>query len=174
MAVEPTPSQTVGPFFSFGLCVRPTADLVAPDAADAIRIEGGVFEGAGAPVADAMVEIWQADADGVYRTDFGWGRCATDDDGRYAFATVKPGRVLDDEEGLQAPHVTMLVFARGLLKPVHTRVYFADEEKTNAEDRVLGAVDPGLRSTLVARETAGAYVFDVHLQGERETVFFAV
>ena len=174
MTVEPTPSQTVGPFFSFGLCVGRDADLVAPDAVDAIRLEGGVFDGADAPVPDAMVEIWQADGDGVYRTDFGWGRCGTDADGRYAFATIKPGRVPDDESGLQAPHVTMLVFARGLLKPVHTRVYFADEVNANAEDRVLAAVDPELRPTLLAGAKGQAYEFDVHLQGERQTVFFAV
>ena len=174
MTVEPTPSQTVGPFFSFGLCVGRSADLVAPDAAAAIRIEGGVFDGTGTPVSDAMVEMWQADGDGVYRTDFGWGRCGTDADGRYAFATIKPGRVPDGESRLQAPHVTMLVFARGLLKPVHTRVYFGDEADANAEDSVLAAVDPDLRSTLVARATGQAYEFDVRLQGDRQTVFFAV
>jgi protocatechuate 3,4-dioxygenase, alpha subunit len=113
------------------------------------------------------VEIWQADEDGRYRLDFGWGRSGCDEDGRYSFVTCKPGAV----EG-QAPHLTMMVFARGLLKPVLTRMYFPDEEEANAADPVLTAVDDA--STLVARAGDDGLEFDVRLQGDRETVFFAV
>ena len=165
MTQAPTPSQTVGPFFSFGLCDRPSAELVA----DGIRIVGRVFDGAGEPVPDAMVEVWQADADGRYRGDFGWGRCGTDGEGRFAFTTVKPGRV----DG-QAPHLVVLVFARGLLKPVLTRMYFPDETEANARDAVLAAVPEAQRATLVARARDDALEFDVRLQGDRQTAFFAL
>jgi protocatechuate 3,4-dioxygenase alpha subunit len=134
---------------------------------DGIRVTGRVLDGAGEPVSDAMVEVWQADEEGRYRADFGWGRSGCDHDGWYSFSTCKPGRV----EG-QAPHLTMMVFARGLLKPVLTRMYFPDEEEANAADRVLAGVDDP--STLVARDAAGDLEFDISLQGERETVFFAV
>jgi protocatechuate 3,4-dioxygenase alpha subunit len=163
MTLPATPSQTVGPFFSFGLCERPRADLVT----DGTRVVGRVFDGAGEPVPDAMVEIWQADADGRYRGDFGWGRCGTDAEGRFAFRTVKPGPV----EG-QAPHLVVLVFARGLLKPVLTRMYFPDED--NADDATLASVPAEDRATLVARARDDGLEFDVHLQGDRQTVFFAL
>jgi protocatechuate 3,4-dioxygenase alpha subunit len=163
--LEPTPSQTAGPFFSFSLCAQPASGLVAAGADGAIRLEGRVLDGNEEPVDDAMVEIWQADGDGRYGH---WGRSGTDAEGRYAFTTVKPGA---DGSG-QAPHVAMLVFARGLLKPVLTRVYFPDDEAANAEDPVLGAVsDP---ASLVARREDGAYRFDVRLQGDRQTTFFAL
>jgi protocatechuate 3,4-dioxygenase, alpha subunit len=159
---EPTPSQTVGPYFSIGLAREPANELVP----DATRITGRVLDGAGEPVPDAVVEVWQANEDGDYRPDFGWGRCGSDADGRFSFTTVKPGRA----EG-QAPHLTLMVFARGLLKPVLTRMYFPDEE-ANAQDPVLSGVeDP---APLVARATDGGLEFDVRLQGERESVFFAV
>jgi protocatechuate 3,4-dioxygenase alpha subunit len=174
VASAPTPSQTVGPFFSFGLCDRLQAELVEPDSDGAITIEGRVLDGDGEPVPDAMVELWQADETGRYREDFGWGRCGTDAEGRYAFVTVKPGPVPGEDGVPQAPHVTALVFARGLLKPVLTRVYFADEEEANAVDRVLSAIEDGAaRATLVA-EGRPAYRFDIRLQGERQTVFFAL
>jgi protocatechuate 3,4-dioxygenase alpha subunit len=128
-----------------------------------------VLDGAGDPVPDAMVEIWQADETGAYRGDWGWGRCGTDDDGRFAFTTVKPGSV----EG-QAPHLEMLVFARGLLKQVLTRVYFADEAEANEADSVLSLVDADDRATLIAAHEDGGYRFDVRLQGDDQTVFFAV
>jgi len=118
-------------------------------------------------VPDAMVETWQADERGEYRTDFGWARCGTDLEGRFSFRTAKPGRV----DG-QAPHLEVLVFARGLLKPVLTRMYFPDED--NGADPVLAAVAPERRATLVAVPEGDGLRFDVHLQGERETVFFAV
>ncbi len=160
---EVTPSQTVGPYFSLGLLDPPANELVP----DGISITGHVVDGAGEPVPDAIVEIWQADEDGRYRGDFGWGRSGCNADGRYAFVTFKPGRVED-----QAPHVTVMVFARGLLKPVLTRMYFPDEEDANARDRVLSALEDA--STLVARPAGDGLEFDIRLQGEAETVFFAV
>jgi protocatechuate 3,4-dioxygenase, alpha subunit len=163
VALGLTPSQTVGPFFWFGLCERP-CNVLAPGG---LRIEGRVFDGAGDPVPDAMVETWQADEHGEYRPDFGWGRCGTDADGRFSLTTAKPGRV-----DAQAPHLEVLVFARGLLKPLLTRLYFPDED--NAADPVLAAVEPERRSTLVALADGDRLRFDVHLQGERETVFFAL
>jgi protocatechuate 3,4-dioxygenase, alpha subunit len=157
-----TPSQTVGPYFTLGL--RYSNELVA----DGLRLSGRILDGAGEPVPDAIVEIWQADEEGRYRPDFGWGRSGCDAEGRYSFATCKPGAV----DG-QAPHLTMLVFARGLLKPVLTRMYFPDEEEANSRDPILSAVDNP--ATLVARPAAGGGMeFDVRLQGEAETVFFAV
>jgi protocatechuate 3,4-dioxygenase alpha subunit len=159
---EVTPSQTVGPYFSLGLLDPPANELVPAG----IRITGRVLDGAGEPVPDAMVEIWQADDEGRYRTDFGWGRSGCDGEGRYWFVTRKPGGV----EG-QAPHLSVMVFARGLLKPVLTRMYFPDEEDANASDRVLSAV--GDASTLVARATGDGLEFDIRLQGDAETVFFA-
>lgn len=158
-----TPSQTVGPYFAIGLLDRPANELVP----DGIRIAGRVLDGAGEPVPDAMVEIWQADEEGRYQPDFGWGRSGCDTEGRFSFVTRKPGRV----QG-QAPHVSILVFARGLLKPVRTRMYFPDEEEANAEDPVLSAVEDG--STLVALEAGDGLEFDIRLQGDGQTVFFAV
>jgi protocatechuate 3,4-dioxygenase, alpha subunit len=170
---EPTPSQTVGPFFSFGLCADEKAALVPADAPEAIRITGRVLDGEGEPVPDAMVEIWQSDPDGRYRPDFGWGRSGCDEEGRYSLVTCKPGRVPDGNGGLQAPHLSLLVFARGLLKPVRTRLYFPGEE-ANADDRVLAAVPDGDRPTLIARAVEGGLEFDVRLRGEEQTTFFAV
>ncbi len=164
MALAPTPSQTVGPFFSFGLCERPCHEI-APGGD--VVFSGRVLDGAGDAVPDAMVEVWQADADGRYREDFGWGRCGTDGDGRFAFTTVKPGPV----EG-QAPHLELLVFARGLLKPVLTRIYFPGDD--HEADPVLGALPDEDRATLVARPEGGALRFDVRLQGPGQTTFFAL
>jgi protocatechuate 3,4-dioxygenase, alpha subunit len=158
-----TPSQTVGPYFALGLLDRPANELVS----HGVRITGRVLDGAGEPVPDAMVEIWQADEDGRHRPDFGWGRSGCDEDGRYSFVTRKPGAVAG-----QAPHLTVMVFARGLLKPVLTRMYFPDEEEANAADPVLTAVDDD--STLVARADDDGLEFDIRLQGDGETVFFGV
>ena len=160
-----TPSQTVGPFFYFGLCERPAADLVSAG----MRISGRVLDGAGDPVPDAMVEIWQADERGEYRGDWGWARCGTDDEGRFSFTTVKPGPV----DG-QAPHVELRVFARGLLKHLLTRIYFPDEADANESDPVLSSVDADDRPTLIATPDEDGYRFDVRLQGDDQTVFFAV
>ena len=180
---RPTPSQTVGPFFAVALPYEGGAELVAPDDQDAVRIEGRVLDGDGAPLDDALVEIWQANRHGRYahpddtreeiplEPDFtGFGRCPTDADGRFAFATVKPGPVPP-----QAPHIDVSVFARGLLKRVVTRIYFPDEQEANAADPVLASIEPqSRRETLVAAETGGALLFDIHLQGDSETVFFDV
>lgn len=163
MHAEPTPSQTVGPYFSLGLLDTPANELVS----EGIEIRGRVLDGEGKPVPDAMVEIWQADEDGRYRHDFGWGRSGCDQEGRYSFVTCKPGAV-----GGQAPHLTLMVFARGLLKPVLTRMYFPDEAEANSGDRALSAVDDP--STLVAQAAGDALEFDIRLQGDGETVFFAV
>ena len=171
MSLPRTPSQTVGPYFAFALATRPA--LVAADAPGAIRIEGRVLDGAGEPVPDGLVEIWQAGADGRREGNAGWGRCSTGPDGDYAFTTVKPPRAVGDGDP-QAPHVSALCFARGLLKPVLTRIYFGDEAEANAADPVLCAIaDAAERATLVARATGPAtYRFDIRLQGEGQTVFF--
>jgi protocatechuate 3,4-dioxygenase, alpha subunit len=185
---RPTPSQTVGPFFHIGLSSDGTHELVAPDSLGAIRIEGVVSDGEGAPVNDALIEIWQANEAGRYadplddRTELaledgflGFGRCATDESGRYGFVTVKPGRVPGANGAMQAPHIEVSVFARGLLKRLATRIYFPGEEQANRDDPVLGLIDdPDVRSTLLATEEDGIYRFDIHLQGERETAFFDV
>lgn len=163
MTAEQTPSQTVGPYFSLGLLEPPANELVG----GGIRITGRVLDGADEPVPDAMVEIWQADEQGRYRTDFGWGRSGCDEGGRYSFVTCKPGRVAG-----QAPHLTMMVFARGLLKPVLTRMYFPDEDDANAADPLLSAVEDA--STLLALAVNNGLEFDIRLQGDRQTVFFAV
>jgi protocatechuate 3,4-dioxygenase alpha subunit len=159
-----TPSQTVGPYFALGLLDR-SANELAPDG---IRITGRVLDGTGEPVSDAMVEIWQADEEGRYRPDFGWGRSGCDAEGRFSFVTHKPGRV----QG-QSPHLSVLVFARGLLKPVRTRMYFPDEEEANAADPVLSGLAPEQRETLFAAPDDGGLRFDIHLQGPRQTTFFA-
>jgi len=182
----PTPSQTVGPFFHIGLPYEGGPELVPPDHPGAIRIGGRVFDAHG-PVDDALVEIWQANAAGRYdhpedaREDLplteglgGFGRCATDDAGRYEFVTIKPGAVPHPDGGLQAPHIEVAVLARGLLKQVVTRIYFSDEEEANESDPVLALVEPARRPALVACEEDGRLRFDVHLQGVRETPFFDV
>jgi protocatechuate 3,4-dioxygenase alpha subunit len=164
LTLRPTPSQTVGPFFRLGLCERPCSEVVA---GGSVRIEGRVLDGAGEPVPDALVEIWQADETGTYRGDFGWGRCGTDGAGRYGFTTAKPGPV----EG-QAPHLEVLVFARGLLKPLLTRIYFPDD--AHAADPVLSALADEERESLVAEDDGHVLRFDVRLQGDRQTTFFAL
>lgn len=185
---EPTPSQTVGPFFHFELLTEDQSQLVDPDHPAAIRIEGCVYDGAGDPVPDAMIEIWQANPAGRYahpeddRDELpldegfsGFGRCGTDENGEFSFLTVKPGPVPGISEQMQAPHINVSVFARGLLKQLVTRIYFPDEREANAVDPILNSVeDPELRSTLVAREADGALRFDIHLRGERQTAFFDV
>jgi protocatechuate 3,4-dioxygenase beta subunit len=158
MRLERTPSQTVGPFFDFGLCVRVQNEPVAPGSPGAIRVEGHVYDGAGDPVPDAMVEIWPP-----------FGRCGTDAEGFYAFVTEKPAA-----RAGQAPHLAVLVFARGLLKPVLTRMYFPDEQP-NAHDPVLvGIGDADQRATLIGAADGDVLRFDIHLQGARQTAFFSL
>jgi protocatechuate 3,4-dioxygenase alpha subunit len=181
----PTPSQTVGPFFHVGLRDDGAEELVPPDHPHAIRLLGTVFDGEGNPVDDALVEIWQANRNGRYdhpedaRGEIplelgfrGFGRCGTDGSGGYRFLTVKPGPVPHPGGGMQAPHIDVTVFARGLLKRVVTRIYFPDEREANESDPVLSSVEPERRAALVAREEDGALRFDIHLQGDRETPFF--
>ncbi|MBA2344474.1 MAG: protocatechuate 3,4-dioxygenase subunit alpha [Rubrobacter sp.] len=179
MTLEPTPSQTVGPFFHDALLAADWTRLMDPDHPSAVHISGTVCDGEGEPVPDAMLEIWQADPEGRFARSgdefSGFGRCGTDAEGRFEFVTVKPGPVLGPDGGSQAPHIAVSVFARGLLKRLVTRIYFPEEEAANADDPVLASVeDPDLRDTLVARARDGGYVFDVHLQGQRQTVFFDV
>lgn len=174
-----TPSQTVGPFFAIGLPYDDGPRVAPAWRPDAIRLRGRVTDGNGDPLPDALIEIMQADADGtVPRSpgalkrepgDFsGFGRCGTDEAGEYWFTTVRPGAINGG-----APYIAMLVFARGLLKPVSTRVYFPEAD--NSTDPVLSAVPEERRHTLVAERTGeGEYRFDVRLQGENETVFLAV
>jgi protocatechuate 3,4-dioxygenase, alpha subunit len=188
VTLRPTASQTVGPFFIIGLRDDARAQLVPPDDPDAIRLGGVVLDGAGEPVDDALIEIWQANRAGRYahpedtREEIpledgfdGFGRCATGPDGLYGFVTVKPGPVPAPEGGMQAPHIEMSVFARGLLKRLATRVYFPDETDANEADPVLSSIeDPGERGTLVAEPEDGGLRFDIHLQGDRQTTFFSV
>jgi len=189
MKLEPTPSQTVGPFFHYALLDEDQSKLVAPDHPSAIRIEGTVRDGMGEVVPDAMLEIWQANAAGRYahpeddREDIpledgfsGFGRCPTDAGGRYEFFTIKPGVVPGPKGRSQAPHILVSVFARGLLKQLVTRIYFPDEEAPNSADPILASIeDPDLRSTLVASAAGdGLLHFDIQLQGEDQTVFFDV
>lgn len=183
-----TPSQTVGPYLKIGLLGGPIGpELVPPGTRGATRIHGLLLDGAGDPVPDGMVEIWQASAAGRYarpRDDralplepgfTGFGRSGTADGGRFELLTVKPGRVPDRDGVLQAPHLLVGVFARGLLKRLATRMYFPDELEANAEDPVLAGLDPAARATLVAQPDGdGALRFDICLQGEGQTTFFAV
>jgi protocatechuate 3,4-dioxygenase alpha subunit len=189
-----TPSQTVGPYFAYALVPEPygypgiaSNRLVGADTpGERILICGRVLDGRGDPVDDALVEIWQADAFGRYAdapdggsADFvGFGRCGTNAAGEFTFATVKPGRVPGPDGRLMAPHIGVILTARGLLNHLFTRIYFADEEEANGRDPILALVPPERRGTLMAqREDHAAgpvYRFDIHLQGERETVFFDV
>jgi protocatechuate 3,4-dioxygenase alpha subunit len=173
--LPPTASQTVGPFFSFSLLDgHHGAELVPPGSPGAVRIRGQVVDGVGEPVPDALVEIWQADAEGRFQGSFGFGRSGTEDGGWYEFVTVKPGAVPGPDGRPQAPHIDVSVFARGLLKRLVTRVYFPDEEAANASDPVLSALDAEARATLLARPDGDGLRFDVRLQGDGQTTFFAL
>lgn len=180
-----TPSQTVGPFFAYALTPRAyggrelATELLAPEGVpgERIRIEGRVLDGDGAPVGDAMLELWQADAQGRYQPQgnagfTGFGRAETTEEGRFRFETVRPGPVPGPGGTLQAPHLSLSIFARGVLLRLMTRIYFADDP-ANAADPVLALVPQARRETLIARrEPGGGYRFDIRLQGEGETVFF--
>lgn len=173
-----TPSQTVGPFFGFALPYPGGPELVPASRSDAIRLHGTVTDGAGDPVPDSVVEIWQADQTGAVLTAegnllrdghsfTGFGRDATRNDGHYSFATVKPGPVNG-----AAPYVLVTVFARGLSHHLFTRAYFPEDTDLHRTDTLLSAVDPARRSTLISLADAPAsYRFDIRLQGEQETVF---
>ena len=185
--LQTTPSATVGPYLAIGLTWDDGAHAVVPETAGAIWLRGTVFDGNGDVVPDAMIETWQADPDGrfdhpddprgaVARPGFrGFGRSQTVGAGEYAICTLKPGRVPDGAGGLQAPHVDVSVFARGLLDRVVTRIYFPDRAEVHAADPVLAALPPARAATLVARaDGPGALRFDSHLGGDAETVFFVL
>lgn len=169
-----TPSQTVGPYFAYGLTPEQYLydfkqltgnQLVNPlDTPNAITITGKVFDGEGVVIPDAMIEIWDSENKRFGR--FGTG---TDAENRFVFHTVKPGSV----EG-QAPHLSVIVFMRGQLIHTYTRIYFEDETEANATDEVLNAVPAERQQTLIAMKTASGYTFDIHMQGENETVFFEI
>ena len=166
MSAPLTPSQTVGPFFGVGLPFEKGEQLAPPGAAGVMRIEGQVLDGKGEPVPDALLEIWEPAT--------GFGRARTDSEGAFSFTTVKPGPVPAPDGGMQAPHFNVTVFARGLLRHLVTRMYFPDETEANGADPVLNLVEPARRETLIAKNCGGVLHFDVRLQGERETVFFAI
>jgi len=202
---EITPSQTVGPFFAYGLTPKGRAqwdpngtyswketvgdNLMTPDASGTkIRIEGRITDGDGAPINDAMIEIWQADGQGRYahprdnralpNTNFkGFGRSATDKDGVFSFDTIKPGPVPGPNGKSQAPHIVFCIFSRGMLRQIYTRLYFSDEA-ANIADPILALVPEDRRGTLIAHKQPGGnvpvYRFDIRVQGENETVFFEI
>ncbi|MGH8811188.1 MAG: protocatechuate 3,4-dioxygenase subunit alpha [Advenella sp.] len=198
-----TPSQTGGPYVHIGLLPK-QADIdvfehnfdnqLVTDKTEGqrIRLEGQVFDGLGIPLRDVLIEIWQADANGVYpgradtqgkkadQTFLGWGRSAADfDTGFWHFDTVKPGSVPGRKDSMQAPHIALIVFARGINIGLNTRVYFDDETEANANDPILNSIEwVKRRQTLIARrqerEGEVVYRFDIRVQGEDETVFFDI
>jgi protocatechuate 3,4-dioxygenase alpha subunit len=185
--LTPTLSQTVGPYFHLGLSWlfdSRVADLDVPGLH--LTLRGQVLDGDGAPVPDALIEIWQANASGAYVHSEreaqdalvpkfrGAARVATDDAGAFSFTTIKPGCVPAPESGLQAPHISVQIFMRGLLRPLLSRIYFADEP-ANVDDFVLTRVPAARRQTLLALPRSGesnVYEWNVVLQGPNETVFF--
>lgn len=181
-----TPSQTVGPFFGLpgGILWDDGPEVVAEGTPGAFVLRGRLLDGAGEPVPDGVVEIWQADEQGRFdhpddprpesASRQGFGRCPTSPDGEFWFRTVKPGPLPTPTGEAEAPHIDVTVLARGMLNRVVTRIYFPDEEQANAADPVLSAVDPERRHTLVATPEQEGYRFDIRIQGDDETVFFAV
>jgi protocatechuate 3,4-dioxygenase, alpha subunit len=185
LSLRASTSQTIGPFLRIGLEWMQIEDLAAPGVVgERVRIEGRVLDGDGKPVDDAAVELWQANSHGKYASSAdaqdkplepgfrGYGRSLTDASGGFRFRTIKPGRVPGPGGKLQAPHLVVAIFMRGLLKQLVTRVYFPDEP-SNADDPVLSLVPAQRRSTLIARKTSGgALEWNAILQGDNETVFF--
>jgi protocatechuate 3,4-dioxygenase, alpha subunit len=183
-----TPTQTVGPFLSIGLTWDDGPDVVPPGSPSAIEIVGHLYDGNGAAVPDGLIETWQADSDGHFAhpddpregqslapVGFrGFGRSATDADGRWHVTTVKPAPLPTPDGSVEAPHLDVSVFARGLLDRVVTRIYFPDETAANRNDPVLSALEPARRASLIARPAGDMLHFDIHLQGPDETVFFDV
>nr|WP_029927243.1 protocatechuate 3,4-dioxygenase subunit alpha [Ochrobactrum sp. UNC390CL2Tsu3S39] len=198
--LKETASQTAGPYVHIGL----TPNFVGIDGifeqdlgsgplydekttGERITIKGQVIDGMGAALRDALVEIWQADAKGLYNSPSetggkaapgfrGWGRCASHmDTGEFTFETIKPGRVSFKDGRLMAPHVTLWIVARGINLGLQTRMYFSDEADANAEDPVLARIEHRSRAqTLIGQREGSVYHFDIHLQGEKETVFFDI
>ncbi len=187
MSLQATTSQTVGPYGLIGLDWMIVDNLAGPAVAgERITIEGRMLDSDGVPVPDGMVEIWQANAEGKYahhddtqekrvEPQFrGFGRVLTDDEGRFRFTTIKPGAVPGPDGKIQAPHIAVSVFARGLLRRLVTRIYFPDEP-ANAQDFFLSQVESTRRGTLIAKKTdgkPGALRWDIFLRGDEETVFF--
>jgi len=197
--LKESPSQTAGPYVHIGLTPNSCgivgvyeSDLGATMVNDKtlgrrITIKGRVFDGTSAPLKDAVIEIWQADAAGLYNSPSelrgsadpnfpGWGRSATHgESGEYRFETIKPGRVPFRDGRLMAPHISFWIIARGINLGLNTRMYFNDEETANAEDPVLARIEHRIRvPTLIAPVDGDVYWFDIHLQGEKETVFFDI
>ncbi|AZO37449.1 protocatechuate 3,4-dioxygenase subunit alpha [Mesorhizobium sp. M2A.F.Ca.ET.037.01.1.1] len=195
--LKESPSQTAGPYVHIGLTPNfcGIGGVYASDLGstmlndetkgERIDLRIRVLDGTGTPLKDALIEIWQADASGLYNSPaemrgaadpnfLGWGRQPTDmETGICRFQTIKPGRVPFRDGRLMAPHITLWIVARGINTGLHTRLYFADEEKANAEDPILARIEHRLRvPTLIAERQGDTYVFDIHLQGEKETVFF--
>lgn len=193
-------SQTAGPYVHIGCTPNFTGiegvyetDLGSGPLAndktrgERITIKGRVLDGTGTPLKDALIEIWQADSDGFYNSPsetrgkadpnfFGWGRCPADmTSGEFLFETIKPGRVPFNDGRMMAPHVTLWIVARGINIGLHTRMYFSDEEEANAEDPILMRLEHRIRvKTLIGRREGDTVSFDIHLQGEDETVFFDI
>jgi len=186
---ETTPSQTVGPYFAIGLPFDVGPFAVPEGTPGAIHIVGTVYDGAGVPIPDFLLETWQADPDGLFADAYGYGGASTfegfrgfarygveDGDGTFDILTVKPGSVSGLAGATQAPHIDVSVFARGMLHRTVTRIYFADEVEANAADPALARVPVERRPTLLAEPdpAIGGYRFDIRFQGPHETVFFAV
>ena len=176
--LQATPGQTVGPFFGYALPYDGGNELVPGPHPDAVRLHGRVLDGAGQPVPDALVELWQADPSGqvpraagsLARDGYtfnGWGRCATDNTGHWSFTTLRPGATSPGA----APYFAVTVFARGLLNRLFTRAYLPGDAAALASDPLLSSVEESRRGTLVARDQEHGLGFDVRLQGEDETVF---
>jgi len=195
--LKESPSQTAGPYVHIGLTPNfcgiggvYASDLGAAMVNEKTRGERiglriRVLDGTGTPLRDALIEIWQADADGLYNSPaelrgaadpnfFGWGRCPTDmETGLCVFDTIKPGRVPYQDGRLMAPHISLWIVARGINIGLQTRLYFSDEAEANAQDPILARIEHRVRvPTLIAERQGSIYVFDVHLQGDKETVFF--
>jgi protocatechuate 3,4-dioxygenase alpha subunit len=184
---QTTPSQTVGPYFAIGLPWAEGRHAVELGTPGAITITGTIYDGAGAPIPDHLIETWQADPHGRYADVHGYGGASSLEgfrgfarygvevgDGDYQIVTVKPGRVAEPGGRLQAPHIAVTLMARGMLNRVVTRIYFGDEEEANAQDPILGRVPADRRHTLIATPEDGGYRFDIRVQGPDETVFFDV
>src|SRR5690554_199048 len=197
--LKESPSQTAGPYVHIGLTpnfaeitgvyFEDLGTMMVNDKTkgERITVTGRVLDGTGTPLRDALIEIWQADADGLYNSPSemrgaadpnfsGWGRCPTDmDTGEFRFETIKPGQVPFKDGRKMAPHITFWVVARGINIGLHTRMYFPEETEANEKDPILGRIEHRVRvPTLIAEKGGDGYMFDIHLQGEKETVFFDI
>jgi len=197
--LKETPSQTAGPYVHIG-CTPNFCEITGvyendlgismvndKTLGERITIRGRVFDGTGTPLRDALLEIWQADSNGLYNSPSelrgaadpnftGWGRCPTDmETAEYHFETVKPGQVPFKDGRLMAPHVTVWIVARGINIGLHTRIYFDDDKSANDQDPILQRIEHRNRvPTLIAKRDGSSYVFDIYLQGDKETIFFDV